>query len=323
MLTDRPSTKGLQLCYAAVPLLISFIISITAFFAAVFIRGFYYHTNISEEAAADDGIVYLINYMLQIIIFGFWYITQRKQQEELSSENETEKIKKASADKRQAKAAKETSEDKGPAKAANKTSLIKADSNVGKDRKTVTKAWNPVAYWAKRLPLLIVLGFALQFAVSGIIAVLSAAFPSAFSAYRELIQSLAGNDVDWLTFIAVSFLAPIGEELCFRGVTLNYARKGLPIKWAILFQAVLFGIYHLNVVQFFYAVIVGYLLGMLADQAGSVVPSIVLHMIINISAYLIPSVFLDNIPKAAFTAALAIAIAVPCCILLLKKPKKR
>ena len=298
MLTDRPNAKGLQLFYAAVPLLISFIMSIVSFFAAVFIRGFYYHTNLAEEKAADDGIVYLINYGLQIIIFGFWYLTmlQRDAREAAGSRSETS-----------SKASRNRSE--------------KKDSPTDKKSETASaREWHPISYWAKRLPLLIVLGYALQLAVSGIISVLSSALPSLFSAYKELVQSLAGESVDWLTFAAVSFLAPIGEELLFRGVTYRFAKKALPVRWAILFQAALFGIYHLNLVQFFYAVAVGYLLGMLAEQAGSVIPGIVLHIIINLSAYLVPAVFLDNIPKAAFTAVLSIVIAIPCCILLLKKP---
>ena len=58
-----------------------------------------------------------------------------------------------------------------------------------------------------------------------------------------------------MTFIAVSFLAPIGEELLFRGVVFSYARGALKKKWAILFQAVLFGIYHLNLVLKYLATI--------------------------------------------------------------------
>lgn len=300
MLTDRSNAKGLQLFYAAVPLLLSFIISIISFFAAVFIRGFYYHTNIAEENAADDGIVYLINYGMQIIIFGFWYLTLRKREDAVSQEQGSDTPKKT--------------------KNKEKASAGTGQSSAETARK---KTWNPVAYWAKRLPLLIVLGYALQLAVSGIIAALSAAFPELFSSYKELIQSLTGDGVDWLTLLAVSFLAPIGEEFLFRGVTLHFARKALPVKWAIIFQAVLFGIYHLNLVQFVYAVAVGLLLGMLAEQAGSVIPGIVLHMIINLTSYLVPSIFLDNIPKAVFTAVISIAVAVPCCILLLKRKKRR
>ena len=301
MLTDRSNAKGLQLFYAAVPLIISFILSLISFFAAVFIRGFYYHTNISEEQAADDGIVYLINYGLQIIIFGAWYLTVIRRNDLARAEKSNTPRKNETGDT--------------PPNHENHEERTKAD------RSASAKTWHPVSYWAKRLPLLLVLGYALQLAVSGIIAALSAAFPSLFSGYRELIQSLAGDGVDWLTFTAVSFLAPIGEELLFRGVTLHYAKKALPVRWAILFQAVLFGIYHLNLIQFIYAAIVGYLLGMLADQAGSIVPGIVLHIIINLSAYLVPAVFLDNIPKAAFTAVLAIAISVPCCVLLLRNPR--
>ena len=125
-----------------------------------------------------------------------------------------------------------------------------------------------------------------------------------------------------MTFIAVSFLAPIGEELLFRGVVFSYARGALKKKWAILFQAVLFGIYHLNLVQFVYALVIGYILGVLADRAGSIVPGIVLHVIINLSAYLVPAFFIDNIPKAGLSFALATAIVIPCLMVMFRKKKK-
>ncbi len=289
--TNNQNRKGLQLLFATVPLLLSFIISLIAFFAAVFIRGALLHSETTTSEAADDGIVYLINYSLHIIIFGFWYTMILQERAPFSGNVSTE---------------------------AGKTSKKKS-KNSGKE----PEEWHPVKYWAKRLPILLLIGYGLQLCVSGIIAILSTAFPDLFASYKELIQSLAGTDIDWMTFLSVSFLAPIGEELLFRGVVFHYAKGAMKLKPAIIFQAILFGIYHMNLIQFVYAVVIGYLLGVLAERAGSILPGIVLHIIINLSAYLIPGVFIDNIPKAALCSVLALGIVIPCCIVMLKKPKSK
>jgi len=281
--TNQKTNKGLQLFFAAVPLLLSFLISLISFFAAVFIRGVVFHTDLSSSEATDSGLVYLINFTMQIVIFGFWYIMILQERAPFSARTE-EPVKK---------------------------------------RKKEQAEWHPVRYWATRLPILLLLGYGLQLAVSAIISILSTALPSLFESYKELIQSLAGEEIDWMTFVAVSFLAPVGEECMFRGITLHYAKGALSTRKAILVQAVFFGIYHLNLIQFVYALVIGYLLGILADRAGSILPGIVLHSIINLSAYLIPSVFLDNIPKAALSAVLALGVVIPCCIVMFKKPKKR
>ncbi len=303
MSTNKQNNKGLQLFFAAVPLLISFLISLIAFFAAVFIHGAVLHTEMTSAEVADDGLVYLISYSLMIIVFGFWYTMILQERAPFSAKTE------------------KPEEGSGKKKGNGKSESEKNESaRTGKKKE---KPWNPVKYWATRLPILFVIGYGLQLCVSALIAILSTAFPSAFASYKELIQSLAGSDIDVMTFIAVSFLAPIGEELMFRGVTFHYAKGALQIKSAILLQAVLFGVYHLNLIQFVYALVIGYLLGMLADRSGSVIPGIVLHMIINLSAYLIPGIFIDNIPKAALSAALALGIVIPCLIVMLRKKKAR
>ena len=203
------------------------------------------------------------------------------------------------------------------------TMILQNRAPVEDVKASTPKRWNPVKYWMTRLPILLLLGFGLQVFFSAVISILSTAAPDFFSSYKELIQSMSGVEVSWMTKLSVCLLAPIAEELLFRGVSLNYAKNALPIKTAILLQAVLFGIYHLNLIQFFYATVAGLILGMLAHQAGSIIPGIVLHVIINASAYFLPSVFIDNIPKASLSAVLGAAVVIPCCILMFKKPKKK
>ena len=85
----------------------------------------------------------------------------------------------------------------------------------------------------------------------------------------------------------------------------------------------LFGIYHGNLIQFIYATLMGVLLGFLRKQSGSVIPGIVLHMIINISCYLVPAAWLETVPKSAVITAVSLIVIIPCCIILLKKERRR
>jgi len=68
-------------------------------------------------------------------------------------------------------------------------------------------------------------------------------------------------------FIYGSFLAPFGEEILFRGFLLqNFKRYG--VRFAIIFSAILFGIYHGNIVQTPFAFILGLLLGYITVSYG-------------------------------------------------------
>ncbi|MFR5029526.1 MAG: lysostaphin resistance A-like protein [Coprococcus sp.] len=54
---------------------------------------------------------------------------------------------------------------------------------------------------------------------------------------------------------------------------------------AILLSALLFALYHGNLVQFCYALPMGILLALLATWTSSLLPSILLHITINVSSY--------------------------------------
>ena len=80
-------------------------------------------------------------------------------------------------------------------------------------------------------------------------------------------------------YIYVCFLGPIAEELLFRGIVLRTLRP-----WgkqaAILISALVFGLFHGNVVQIPFAFAVGVVLGYVAVE-HSIIWAIVLHIINN------------------------------------------
>ncbi len=80
--------------------------------------------------------------------------------------------------------------------------------------------------------------------------------------------------------IAFALVAPVGEELFFRGVMLPGLERRYGRAPAVFGSAVLFGAlhYHGFVVPVVYATIAGFALGALASRTGSVVPAIAAHV---------------------------------------------
>jgi membrane protease YdiL (CAAX protease family) len=138
----------------------------------------------------------------------------------------------------------------------------------------------------KRVLLVVMMAIGIQFATSMILGGLESAKPEWFEKYNQLIDSL-GMGESWISIIPVVFLAPIAEELIFRGVILQYTKKAMPFLAGNILQAALFGIYHMNIVQGLYAFLFGLFLGFVCEKFGSIYGAILLHMCINLLGYLI------------------------------------
>lgn len=122
----------------------------------------------------------------------------------------------------------------------------------------------------------------MQYLSTYIVSFVATLFPDWLAAYEELLES-AGLD-DSLTFLMFCYsvlLAPVCEELIFRGVTLRQAKKCLPFWAANLFQAVLFGAFHMNMMQGIYAFFLGMILGYVCEKSNSIYNPILLHMLFN------------------------------------------
>ncbi len=138
-----------------------------------------------------------------------------------------------------------------------------------------------------------------QFLTSYLIGFLSALFPSWLDTYMELMETSGlDNRITVGLFLYSVLLGPVSEELIFRGVTMRQLEKCLPFWAANLIQALLFGIFHMNMLQGVYAFCLGAVLGYLCKKGGSIYHSILLHIFYNfwgtvISQYL-------NIGESAF-----------------------
>ena len=93
--------------------------------------------------------------------------------------------------------------------------------------------------------------------------------------------------VVFLEYLAlpVVILAPINEELIFRGVTLEFGRRSIKWFWiANILQSFLFALLHMNLVQGAYAFFLGLAMGWIVKETGTVLSSILLHFVVNLSA---------------------------------------
>lgn len=101
----------------------------------------------------------------------------------------------------------------------------------------------------------------------------------------QLLESIMGEP--W-GYLAVGILAPIAEELVFRGAILRTLLNltGQRRHWiAIAISAVVFGAAHGNLPQFVHATLIGLLIGWTYYRTASILPGVMFHWINNTVAY--------------------------------------
>ncbi|MBR6402755.1 MAG: CPBP family intramembrane metalloprotease [Eubacterium sp.] len=167
--------------------------------------------------------------------------------------------------------------------------------------------------------LLIILGFSIQVSTDSLLYILSKAFPDLLVSYHQMIKSFV-SQTEPLYLLTIIVLAPIAEELIFRGLTLHYARRACNnIGAAIIFQGVLFGIYHGSIIQGLYAVIFGIMLGVICVRSRSLIPSMFLHMVINGSLYVVYHFKFINVPVAVAAMVISLILLIISFVLVIPR----
>ena len=139
---------------------------------------------------------------------------------------------------------------------------------------------------------------------------------------NPLVNMLEGSNWIW-SLIFAGILSPIIEEMMFRGVMLNKLRR-YGDKVAIITTAILFGLFHANFSQFFYAVALGMIFAYVALKTGTIKYSIILHIVVNImGGVILPAVIGDgsNIVAVGCVGLALLAIVIVGLVLLIKNRK--
>ena len=138
------------------------------------------------------------------------------------------------------------------------------------------------------------------------------------------IANVVGTS-NWIwSLIFAGILSPIVEEMLFRGIMLNKIRM-YGAKVAIITTAILFGLFHANFSQFFYAVALGLVFAYVTLKTGTIKYSIILHIAVNmVGSVIMPAIVGDgsNIQLVGLVGIILIIVSIIGVVLLLKNRKK-
>ena len=133
----------------------------------------------------------------------------------------------------------------------------------------------------KQILHLSLIGCGIMYPLSFMTSVLSETVSTAIGteSSNPLVDAFLQNN-PWLTLFISVIVAPIMEELIFRGI-LYKKLIYFGGKIYILVSSFLFALFHTNLSQLFYAFALGLLLGAVSYYTGHIKYCIILHMIIN------------------------------------------
>lgn len=137
------------------------------------------------------------------------------------------------------------------------------------------------------IPVILVTLFGLQFFMNEISMNVDKLLPPP-TWFMELFNRIFESDFGiWGGIFRVVLLAPVVEELIFRGIIFSGFQRNYHAFWAIFFSALLFALFHLNPWQFGPTFLLGLILGWARLRTGSLLAAIFTHALHNGMIFLI------------------------------------
>jgi len=173
-------------------------------------------------------------------------------------------------------------------------------------RKSIFKICNFSRISIKNIGLIVLLGAAFNIFVDYIMTYITQlpALDRAVKSYEEISKLISGGNFI-LSLLAVVLVAPFFEEIFFRGIVFNEMKNGMPLAVALIIQAIIFGVFHGNLIQGSYAFLLGLLLCLVYIWFKSIWVNIAFHLSFNLTA-----VFTDYIPNRFGEGSYAIVITI-------------
>ncbi len=105
-------------------------------------------------------------------------------------------------------------------------------------------------------------------------------------------------------------VAPLGEELLFRGIVFNRLNKMFGAKRGVIFTSIMFGLYHGNSISCIYAFAMSLLITWAYERTGKFYLAVLLHALMNFSTYVLSYTgamggMLNNWPSFLVLAAIS------------------
>ncbi|MCH5265611.1 MAG: CPBP family intramembrane metalloprotease [Lachnospiraceae bacterium] len=143
------------------------------------------------------------------------------------------------------------------------------------------------AFSAKNVLSILGLGLFGQMAVNLIIMLVYLVLPGIFKSYEELAENFELDTLPPAVMLfMVCLLGPLAEEMIFRGMIYGKLRRAFSLWPAAWISGLLFGIFHMNLVQGIYATLFGVILAYIYERTQTIWGCTLLHCVFNASSYL-------------------------------------
>lgn len=138
-------------------------------------------------------------------------------------------------------------------------------------------------------------------------------------------SSTLDNELTLIMFLTVVLMAPVLEEVLFRGLVMKSLSRGMPLIIALILQSLAFGILHGQIIWICYATVLGIVLGIIKTRYVSLYPCILFHLVFNGWSFAMSPIY-DILPESILTDILLLTVSTILIVLLgklvFKKTKK-
>lgn len=107
-----------------------------------------------------------------------------------------------------------------------------------------------------------------------------------FKTYNEVSERIYSGGI-FIQILSTVIIAPVVEELLFRGLIYKRLRANLKTVPAMLLSAFIFGLVHANIVQFVYAFLIGIIVAFVYERFRTIVAPVLFHLGANLLSVLI------------------------------------
>ena len=103
-----------------------------------------------------------------------------------------------------------------------------------------------------------------------------------FKSYVDVSETIITGRNSFMTMLCLVVFVPIFEEILFRGLVFNELRKNTNLVLSVILQAILFGVFHMNILQGIYTSVLAIALALIYIWTNSIWAPILLHMFYNL-----------------------------------------
>ncbi len=133
----------------------------------------------------------------------------------------------------------------------------------------------------KGILAVLLMGITFNIVISTLLATIP--FPDAWmETYQQNSSVLTGGN-EVISFLATVFMAPVLEEVVFRGLIYDRLKKGMPAVVAAIISSLAFGLMHGTIIWMMYAFVLGVVLVIVFERFHSLFANMLLHFGFNLT----------------------------------------